>query len=242
LSPIVLDPATARPLPGIVSLLERLAARFAIVAVVSGRPARILVERLDLDHPESHVRAFGLYGLEPVDAGGRIGEPPGAKRWRSVIATVAHELTQMVPDPASVEEKGLGVVLHWRRNPEREPELLAVAEAAAARHHLELHRGRRSVELLPPLGLDKGSVVRSVSASLETACFLGDDLGDLAAFQALGELRAEGLHTVAIAIASAEMPPGLAEEADLVLDGPQGAARFLQSLADRIEELEPTRH
>jgi trehalose 6-phosphate phosphatase len=42
LSPIVEDPQAARPLEGIVELLEPLAARFAAVALISGRPAAYL--------------------------------------------------------------------------------------------------------------------------------------------------------------------------------------------------------
>jgi hypothetical protein len=44
LSPIVPDPEAARPLEGVVELLGRLAARFAAVALVSGRPADYLAE------------------------------------------------------------------------------------------------------------------------------------------------------------------------------------------------------
>jgi trehalose 6-phosphate phosphatase len=39
LAPIVDDPNEARPLPGTVELLGHLAARFAAVALLSGRPA-----------------------------------------------------------------------------------------------------------------------------------------------------------------------------------------------------------
>jgi hypothetical protein len=42
LSPIVDDPEAARPLPGLVELLGPLAARFAAVALISGRPADYL--------------------------------------------------------------------------------------------------------------------------------------------------------------------------------------------------------
>jgi trehalose 6-phosphate phosphatase len=44
LSPIVDDPQAARPLHGIVELLEPLANRFAAVALISGRPAAYLAE------------------------------------------------------------------------------------------------------------------------------------------------------------------------------------------------------
>jgi trehalose 6-phosphate phosphatase len=44
LAPIVDDPNKARPLPGAVELLECLAARFAAVALISGRPADYLAK------------------------------------------------------------------------------------------------------------------------------------------------------------------------------------------------------
>ena len=46
LSPIVADPADARPLTGAPELLAELARSFAVVAVVSGRPAAFLVRPL----------------------------------------------------------------------------------------------------------------------------------------------------------------------------------------------------
>src|SRR5213596_722348 len=46
LAPIVTDPAAARPLAVVPDLLRRLAARFARVAVVSGRPAAFLLDHL----------------------------------------------------------------------------------------------------------------------------------------------------------------------------------------------------
>ena len=42
LAPIVENPIEARPLPGAVGLLDHLAARFAAVAVISGRPVALL--------------------------------------------------------------------------------------------------------------------------------------------------------------------------------------------------------
>ena len=50
LSPIVDDPEAARPLEGIVELLEPLADRFAAVALISGRPADFLAEHASA-HP-----------------------------------------------------------------------------------------------------------------------------------------------------------------------------------------------
>jgi trehalose 6-phosphate phosphatase len=60
--------------------------------------------------------------------------------------------------------------------------------------------------------------------------FCGDDLGDLAAFGAVRELRARGIPGCAVASLSAESPR-VAEAADLVVDGPAGIVRFLAGLA-----------
>jgi trehalose 6-phosphate phosphatase len=62
LAPIVDDPEQARPLPGVVDLLGTLAARFAAVAVVSGRPASYLAEHA----AAAGVRYLGMYGLQEI--------------------------------------------------------------------------------------------------------------------------------------------------------------------------------
>ena len=59
LAPIVEDPATAHPLPGAADVLERLAKRYAVVGVVSGRPVEYLRSRLG-----DGLWLSGVYGLE----------------------------------------------------------------------------------------------------------------------------------------------------------------------------------
>ncbi len=62
------------------------------------------------------------------------------------------------------------------------------------------------------------------------SCYVGDDLGDLAAFDTLDRLRAAGLATLAVCSGSIEAPevPELAARADLVVDGPHAVADFLE--------------
>ena len=69
LAPIVDDPNEARPLPGTVELLGHLAARFAAVALLSGRPADYLAKHA----AAPGVRYLGLYGLEEIRDGQRMG-------------------------------------------------------------------------------------------------------------------------------------------------------------------------
>jgi trehalose 6-phosphate phosphatase len=77
-----------------------------------------------------------------------------------------------------------------------------------------------SIELHPPVPTDKGMVLRHLVASLggvEAVIFVGDDVGDLPAFEALSDLRDAGLTTVAVAVASTEMDPRMRDRADLVI-------------------------
>jgi len=83
------------------------------------------------------------------------------------------------------------------------------------------------VELRPPVQRDKGTVVEELAGPFEAACFLGDDLGDLPAFEALRRLDAT---TVAVGVKSAEVDPRVIAAADVVVDGPEGALEFLRQL------------
>ena len=56
------------------------------------------------------------------------------------------------------------------------------------------------------------------------------DLGDLAAFAAVRELRAEGIPGCTVASASPEAQ-AVAEAADLVVDGPPGIVALLTAIA-----------
>jgi trehalose 6-phosphate phosphatase len=82
---------------------------------------------------------------------------------------------------------------------------------------------------------DKGDAVRQVVASsgAREVVVAGDDLGDLSAFAAAAQLAAEGGDALRVAVASAEVPPELLAEADLVVDGPPGLQEFLRRLADQ---------
>ena len=104
------------------------------------------------------------------------------------------------------------------------------AASEAARTGLEELAARKAVELRPPLRRDKGTALGEAAAGLAAVCFLGDDRGDLAAFDALDRLAEGGINVTRIGVRSTEMPEELERRADIVVDGPQGALELLQSL------------
>ncbi|MGH9242777.1 MAG: trehalose-phosphatase [Acidimicrobiales bacterium] len=224
LSPIVDDPAAAKPLEGVFDALGQLARRYRRVAVISGRPAAFLVPLL----PRSLV-VSGLYGLEVVKRGRRR-DHPLAGSWREVIDDVAATSRAHGPPGMLVEPKGLSITLHYRTDPEIESDVRRWAMRQATRSGLVCRPAKMSFELHPPINADKGTAVHELADGLDAVCYLGDDVGDVQAFTALDELRDKGVSTLRVAVTSEEAPAELLGQADVVVDGPQGALTFLRQL------------
>lgn len=219
LAPIVDDPAAASPLPGTVEVLARLARRVGVLAVVSGRPVAYLRAQLG-----DELRLVGLYGLEGWDDG-RLVVAPEAAVWRPVVADVVARAEAAFP--GIVEAKGLSLTLHVRTQPELAGAVSAWAQEEAVRSGLVVRAAKASVELHPPVELDKGTVTRELAAGMGAVCFLGDDVGDLPAFRALDRLAATGTSTLRVAVRTEESPPSMLTAADVVVDGPAGALALL---------------
>lgn len=226
LSPTVADPAAAGPADGVVELLVGLAQRYRTVGVVSGRPVAFLEPML----PSPPLVLSGQYGMESVVAGAHVARAD-LEPWRAVVADAAVQLEAVVPAGVRVEPKGLTLTVHYREVPENETEVWTAAAAVAAGTGLRHRAAKMSVELVPPVDADKGEVVRRWGAGAAAVLYAGDDLGDLPAFAALADLRAAGAHTVGVAVAGPELPPELAEAADVVVPAPLGAVDVLRVLA-----------
>jgi trehalose 6-phosphate phosphatase len=231
LSAIVDDPRAARPLPGVPDLLARLARRFGLVAVISGRPVSFLQSALG---PPPGVRLVGLYGLEQIAPDGTRTTAPDAAPWEAVITEVVDQARAEAAPGVYVEPKGLTVTLHWRNAPGEAEWVAGFAARQSEERGLEVHHGRRELELRPPLSVDKGTVVRDLTAGYAAVAAFGDDIGDLPAFAALAELAAAGVAVARVAVVDHESPAVVAEQADLTVDGPAGALALLEELAGAV--------
>jgi trehalose 6-phosphate phosphatase len=224
LAPIVEDPGAARPLDGIVELLDGLVGVYARVAVVSGRPVGFLEGLVP-----SGVTTAGLYGLEVLSDGVRRDHPQGGA-WREVIDDVAAHADAAGPRGMLVERKGLSLTLHYRARPELEDEVQRWADTESRRSGLVARPARMSVELHPPIDVDKGTALLEVADGLRAVCFIGDDVGDLPAFDALDQLAEQGVAVLRVAVRGSEAVPALLARADLVLDGPAAVKDLLERL------------
>ena len=221
LAPVVSDPGAARAVGGVSEVLARFAAVGAQVAVISGRPLSFL----DKVCPDVAIRV-GLYGLERSD-GGIVTRHLAYDYWVEVVADV---VARGAPVGLRVETKGPSATLDFRERPDLEVAAREWAQSVAD-SGLEVRDARQSIELHPPIEVDKGTAVRDIVASnTGPVLFAGDDLGDLAAFDALDDMRAASIEVLKIAVASAETPQLLADRADLLVDGPTGLSRLLDEL------------
>lgn len=225
LAPVVEAPEAARPAPGVVERLDVLARRYRTVAAVSGRPVDFLAAHL----PPSVVLS-GLYGLEWSVKGERR-DRPGVDVWRPAVDEAVASATAARIDGLLVEAKGLSVTLHYRSRPGAAGAVEELSATLADGTGLIARSAKMSVELHPPLDADKGTVVRDLAIGAAGVLYVGDDLGDLPAFEALGVLRGEGLVTLAVAVDSPELPDALRSVAEAVVGGPEGMLDLLDALA-----------
>ena len=232
LSSIVDHPGDARPLPGVVAVLERLSRRFGRVGIVSGRPVAFLAEHV----PVAGLALVGQYGIESM-IDGVVAVDARTAPYVAGVAAAAEAAEAQLPGIV-VERKGTtAVTLHWRMASEREPEVVAVAVALADRYGLDVpHRGRKAVELRPPVPVDKGAAVVTLIDGFRVGAFAGDDLGDLPAFEALGDATRTGAleDAIRIGVTSAEMPVEFAGTVDAVVAGPTGLLELLELLARQV--------
>jgi trehalose 6-phosphate phosphatase len=234
LSPIVDDPEAARPLASVVELLGSLADRYAAVALVSGRPADFLAAHAGAPG----VRYLGLYGLQEI-RDGRVWVDPRLEAGRPAVEAAHRDLRDsaaVLDSGAWLEDKRYAVAVHTRRvaDPGRwAGPIDQTAREIAARHGLEVVPGKLVWELRPAVRSDKGDAVRKVIAdSGARSVVAGDDHGELAAFAAAAQFAAAaGGDGLRVAVRSAEAPPELLDQADLVVDGPPGLRDLLERLA-----------
>lgn len=240
LAPIVDDPQQAYVPPDAVRALGRLSARLGAVAVVTGRPVEDALRLAALEGAPGlgGLRVLGQYGVERWDAAtGEVVAPPphpGVEQARSALPDL---LARLDLTDTHVEDKGRALALHVRRLAEPDRALARLREpvaALAARLGLVVEPGKLVLELRAP-GTDKRAAVESLleGGQLDTVVYAGDDLGDLAAYAAVEDVRRAGGAGLLLCVVSAD-PTDLERGADLVLAGPDGLVGWLDDLADTL--------
>ena len=177
-------PEHVRATAGLVELLRAVSGRLdGALALISGRPLA------DLDRIFAPWRPFaaGVHGVEvrgPDGVREHRPDPAALRLLRGGCDVIAAEHPGVW-----VEDKGVGVALHYRQAPEAEAAVLAAASALQEQTapHFALQPGHLVAELRPA-GWDKGSAVDELLTQPPFAghvpLVVGDDLTDEHAFAA----------------------------------------------------------
>ena len=232
LAPIVDDPATSALPEALRDVLATLARRLGLVAIVSGRPASFLGDRVAVDG----VALFGLYGTEEWREGASRARA-GALRWQPALDEARDRFALALAGHHGVvlEDKGLAVALHWRNAEDRERAgafVDALVAEVASETGLHAEPGKFVLEVRPPLDRDKGTCVAELVAAvpLSTVVFVGDDRGDLPAFAAA---KAAGGFGLAVDH-GAETASEVLAAADATVPGTEAVAAWLTDLQHRL--------
>lgn len=228
ISEMALTPQQAVVSDGAKALLRALSTR-AKVVVISGRTlvdARRLVGVGNISYVGSHGLSTWIDGREELD--GSVRPYVGYARQAMVELAGLRRIDGML-----FEEKLTGLAIHYRLTRNAEQARAAILRAIAASGsaaHFDLLEGVKVIELRPRLGINKGTSVRALANRfrLEGVLYVGDDLTDMEAFEAVRDLRHGGrIDALSVAVHHAETSPLVEQAADYVVDGVAGVEQLL---------------
>jgi trehalose 6-phosphate phosphatase len=231
LSPIVDKPDDAQVTPRNLELLSKLKNKLALVALISGRAAQDLSQRVGLPG----IVYIGNHGLERWDEGKTI-YSPDALPYLDAVENAYQEMKTVKSPGLFLENKSISISLHYRQSPSPEKfahEFHPLLENIATNFGLSLSEGRKVFEFKPPLQIDKGIALRELvtESKLDAAIYLGDDTTDIAALNMVKQLRSEGICDAwGIAVQSEEGPAQLEGAADWLASGVADVEEFLNWL------------
>ena len=212
--------------------LSELSKKVELVAVVSGRDMRTLREMVGL----KSVTYVGNHGLEVWKDGGERVEY-GAQVSDGLLEDVEKGIGDIRGLGLSLEDKGISVAIHYRNAPDPTAARTVVSQvltSLAATRGMEVREGKMVLEIGPGAGVNKGTAVSRLAREFELtgAIFLGDDVTDCDAFDALHELiRNRGLEGAAVAVVDEETPEVVLRNADYCLSGTGEVDEFLRWMA-----------
>ena len=232
LTPLFDDPRDTALSPAMKDTLSELSGKLDLVAVVSGRDVRTLREMVGLES----VTYVGNHGLEEWRTRGARVEY-GAQVSDGLLEDVEKGVGDIGISGLSLEDKGMSVAAHYRNAPDPTAARSALSQALkslAAARGLKIREGKMVLEIGPDEGVNKGTAVDWLAREfkLTGAIFLGDDVTDCDAFDALRELMREGgLKGAAVAVVDEETPEAVLRKADYRLSGSEEVEEFLRWMA-----------
>ena len=221
-------------------MLGELTPRLLSVALISGRDTSMLAQLM----PVKGLRLIGNHGLEEW-RDGRSAAIPAVQPYLPALAR-ARRAIERLPElrlPGVELEVKLAIVsVHFRNagDPTGTGRALkTVLEPIVSGCGLTLHAARLVWEVWPPVPVDKGAAVRRLRDELQPQgiIYIGDDVPDAAAFQALAAML--DMVTLAVGVRSAEVAAETFSACDLVLGGQPEVHGLLRRLLEHAMQIPP---
>jgi trehalose 6-phosphate phosphatase len=238
LSPIVPRPEDATVPEAIRAPLRALVAKGVKVAFITGRSLEMAQRMVGLDDA-AYAADHGL----TVWLDGRKEAAPGLAEYEALARQTEDELQALSRTAPGVEleNKGALLAVHYRRaeGPGAREAILEALGRSQAAQRFRMQEGRMVIELRPPLQADKGTALEMLIDRLgvEGVICAGDDITDTDMFATLRRLRTQGLPAgrqglggAAVAVASQEAAPEVAQAADYTVEGPEGIEWLLSEM------------
>lgn len=220
ISPIVPVPSEAAPTERNRQLLQALHDKLALVAVVSGRAAADVRQRVNLPN----LVYAGNHGLERW-TGSEVEVAPAVAPYVPHLQAAIRALEPTLPPGMWIEDKGATLSIHYRNaaDPQKTAEEMhPVINRVAVAQNLRVFQGRMIFELRPPLDMHKGTVFKQLIGEydLQAALYVGDDTTDADALRMARTLRQSGAcYSLGIGVISDDTPSVVAESSDISTSG-----------------------
>lgn len=140
-----------------------------------------------------------------------------------------------------IERKRVGGSIHYRLSPnpeESRQHILAILTEPAQNFKMQLHEGKRVIEIKPPIETNKGIALRRFvqGFKLEGVIFAGDDRTDLDAIMEVARLRQEGINALSIVVKHTDTIQVLLENGDVIVEGVEGMVKLLHEIVDFLRD------
>lgn len=239
LSPIAPTPDEAQLYPGVADLLHDIQ-QHAHVGIITGRAVRDGARLINVEG----LTYIGTHGLEWCD-----GLPdrhkvelipqafPYVEPGKALLDIAERELADL--PGIIIERKSVGGSIHYRltaRPEQARIRILATLEAPAQHTHMRIGEGKRVIEIIAPLTVNKGQALRRFveQSKLRGIIFAGDDRTDLDAVLEVKKLRQEGFAAHAIVVQHPDTLPALLEHADSLAQGVEGMVQQLKEIVKQL--------
>jgi trehalose 6-phosphate phosphatase len=233
ISPIVANADDAEVTPIAKSALNHLSQTLPLVAVISGRSAADVHERVGVEG----VVYIGNHGMERW-RDSSLEMSPAVANYRPNIRAAVQIIRQHLATENMIgvwlEDKGATLSLHYREANDHEAimtPLRPILQRIESEQGLVIFEGRMVFEIRPPVQVHKGTAFTALVKEyhLTSAVYIGDDTTDLDAMHAAQTLRENGhCYAVGIGVASPETPTRVLDEADYIAQGIPDVEAFLE--------------